>query len=201
MHDRSALHQFFLSSNRISASSAAEMAEVFHPYELKQDAYLLRSGDVSDTYLFLESGWMRGFAITPEGDEVTTGIFSPGNVVFEVSSFFLRVPSQENIQALEDCRAWSVNFEELNGLFHSRAEFREFGRAILVRGYASLKGRMLSMISLTAEQRYEALLRHHPEAFQHVPLKHIASYLGVTDSSLSRIRREFARKSMAPAKG
>lgn len=200
MQDRSALLQFFLSSNRISATSAAEMAALFHPYELKQDAFMLRAGEVSDTYLFLESGWMRGFAITPEGDEVTTGIFSPRDVVFEVSSFFLRMPAQENIQALEDCRAWAVNFEELNGLFHSRAEFREFGRSILVRCYAGLKVRMLSMISLTAEQRYEALMRHHPEALQHVPLKYIASYLGVTDSSLSRIRREFARKSMSTSK-
>lgn len=200
MQDRTALLQFFLSSNRISPAAAAEMAEVFHPYALPQDAYMLRSGEVSDTYLFLESGWMRAFAITPEGDEVTTGIFSPGNVVFEVSSFFLRMPSQENIQALGDCRAWAVNFEELNGLFHSRAVFREFGRAILVRSFAGLKARMLSMISLTADQRYDALMRNHPEVFQHVPLKHIASYLGVTDSSLSRIRREYARKSMSSAK-
>lgn len=200
MRDRSALIQFFLSSGRIAPTAATEMAETFHPYALAQDAFMLRAGEVSDTYLFLESGWMRGFAITPEGDEVTTGIFAPGNVVFEVSSFFQRIPSHENIQALQDCLAWSVNFEELNGLFHSRAEFREFGRGILVRGYASVKGRMLSMITLTAEQRYDALMRHHPEVLQHVPLKFIASYIGVTDSSLSRIRREYARKSMPSAK-
>lgn len=194
VHDRAALQQFFQSSRLVSAQSATEIAEVFHPVTYAKDDFLLREGQVSDTYLFLERGWMRGYAITPEGHEATTSIFSAGQVVFEVSSFFNHVPSQENIQALEACAAWAVSFAELNGLFHGRAEFREFGRSILVRGLAALKARMLSMITQTAEQRYEALMRHHPAIFQHVPLKHIASYLGITDTSLSRIRREFARK-------
>jgi CRP-like cAMP-binding protein len=194
MHDNTTLKQFFQSSKLVSAQSAAEIAEVFHPVTYAKDAFLLREGQVSDTYLFLARGWMRGYANTPEGNEVTTSIFSEGQVVFEVSSFFNRVPSQENIQALEECDAWAVSFAELNGLFHGRAEFREFGRSILVRGLAAMKARMLSMITQTAEQRYDALMRHHPAIFQHVPLKHIASYLGVTDTSLSRIRRDFAKR-------
>ncbi|HEY0751463.1 MAG TPA: Crp/Fnr family transcriptional regulator, partial [Chitinophagaceae bacterium] len=73
---------------------------------------------------------------------------------------------------------------------HSIPEFREFGRSILVRGFSNLKLRMLSMITETAEQRYASLLQHNPEIFQYAPLKYIASYLGITDSSLSRIRKD-----------
>jgi CRP-like cAMP-binding protein len=79
-------------------------------------------------------------------------------------------------------------------LFHSLPEFRDFGRSILVKGFAALKSRVLSMITETAEERYAQLLKNNPEIFQHAPLKIIASYLGVTDTSLSRIRKEFSKK-------
>jgi len=79
-------------------------------------------------------------------------------------------------------------------LFHSIPEFRDFGRSILVKGFASLKIRMLSMITETAEERYASLLHSNPEIFQYAPLKQIASYLGITDTSLSRIRKEILKK-------
>jgi len=82
----------------------------------------------------------------------------------------------------------------LNNLFYSLPEFRDFGRALLAKGFASLKMRMLSVITETAEQRYQTLLKTNPEIFQHTALKHIASYLGITDTSLSRIRKEYQKK-------
>jgi CRP-like cAMP-binding protein len=108
--------------------------------------------------------------------------------------FFNRTKSRENIQALEDCKGWFITYEQLNYLFHTLPEFRDFGRAILVKGFAALKTRMLSMITETAEQRYHALLSSNPEIFQHAALKHIATYLGITDTSLSRIRKESIKK-------
>jgi CRP-like cAMP-binding protein len=114
--------------------------------------------------------------------------------VFEVSSFFNRSISKENIQATADCTGWFITYEQLNNLFHALPEFREFGRSVLVKGFATLKTRMLSMITETAEQRYDALLKTNPEIFQHAALKHIASYLGITDTSLSRIRKEYSKK-------
>jgi hypothetical protein len=71
--------------------------------------------------------------------------------------------------------------------------FREFGRHILVRGFAGLKNRMLSMITDTAEVRYMKLLDSSPAIFQQASLKHIASYLGITDTSISRIRKEISK--------
>jgi CRP-like cAMP-binding protein len=188
--DTTRLIQFFIATGYISAETATEMAQAFTAIQLAKDEWMLREGQVSDTYLFLEQGWMRGYACTPDGDEVTTGIFRPGQVVFEASSFFQRQPSMENIRTLTPCVAWGISFAQLNHLFHAHAEFREFGRSRLVMGFASLKARMLAMVTQTAEQRYASLLQNHPEIFQHVPLKHIASYLGITDTSLSRIRRE-----------
>ena len=112
-------------------------------------------------------------------------------------SFFKRIPSQENIQAMSDCNTWRLTFDELQDVFHSLPLFREFGRSILVNHYAALKSRMLSMLHQTAEERYATLLKNNPDIFQHAPLKQIASFLGITDTSLSRIRKEFAKNSLA----
>ena len=150
----------------------------------------MKEGKICSEYLFLENGFMRSFAFDTDANDVSTNFYTGGQVVFEVSSFFNRTPSKENIQAITDCTGWVLTYEQLNNLFHSLTEFREFGRSILVKGFASLKVRMLSMITETAEQRYDALLKTNPEIFQHAALKHIASYLGITDTSLSRIRRE-----------
>src|SRR5205085_706349 len=143
---------------------------------------------------FLETGFMRAFAFDVEGNDVTTNFYAANQVVFEVSSFFNRSTSKENIQAATYCAGFCISYDQLNSLFHSLPEFREFGRSVLVRGFASLKTRMLSMITETAEQRYDALIKTNPGVFQHAALKHIASYLGITDTSLSRIRKEYSRK-------
>jgi len=116
-------------------------------------------------------------------------------IVFEAASFFMRGKSAENIQALTDCRGFSISFEKLNMLFHSVPEFREFGRAMLVREFVAFKRRTLSMIHTTAEERYLDLIASNVEILQVAQLRHIASYLGITDTSLSRIRKEFSKKS------
>lgn len=192
--DTTALRQFFQSIYPSSEAIATEIAAHFIPVQIKKGAFFLQEGTRSQDYLFLEQGIMRSFLFDTEGTEVTTNFYTSGNVVFEAASFFQRVPSQENIMAMTDCTGWKLSFEELNALFHALPAFRETGRAILVRTLVSLKLRTLSMINQTAEQRYASLLSQQPTIFQHVPLKYIASYLGITDTSLSRIRKELATR-------
>jgi CRP-like cAMP-binding protein len=192
--NRQPLIQFFLNSNLVAHNIAEEIAAAFSYKEINKNEYLLKEGRINDEYFFIEKGFMRAFAHDVNGDDVTTNFYPSGQVVFEVFSFFNRVPSKENIMATEDCTGWEITYDQLNHLFHSLPQFREFGRAVLVKGFSSLKNRMLSHITETAEQRYEALLKTNPEIFQHAALKHIASYLGITDSSLSRIRKESIKK-------
>jgi len=188
------LIQFFKNSNLVSSKSAEEIANIFSPKEIKKSDFLLKEGRISNEYFFLENGFIRAFANDVEGNDVTTNFYSAGQVVFEVSSFFNRTIAKENFQAIVDCDGWYITYEQLNNLFHSMHDFRDFGRSILVKGFSSLKIRMLSMITETAEQRYDALLKTNPEIFQHAALKHMASYLGITDTSLSRIRKEYVKK-------
>lgn len=188
------LLEFLSNGNLNSPAKRNEIAGHFKFKTVPKGQLLLAAGKISDEYLFLDKGYMRTFAYDTEGNEVTTNFCSPGQIVFEVSSFFNRTRSKENIQALTDCEGWFISFEQLNNLFHDLPEFREFGRGVLVKAFAALKNRTLMMITETAEERYAYLLKTNPEIFQHAPLKHIASYLGVTDTSLSRIRKEFSKK-------
>lgn len=192
--NKARLIHFFHHSNRISLAASLIIAEKFIDQQLFKNQLLLKSGQVADTYFFLDSGYMRSFAQDVTGNEVTTGFYAPCQMIFEVASFFNRTRSKENIQALCNCQGWFITYTQLNELFHTLPEFREFGRSVLVSGFALLKNRMLSTITETAEDRYAALLKSDPEIFQHAPLKYIASYLGITDTSLSRIRAGFSRK-------
>lgn len=169
-------------------SSAHERVRV------KKGEFLLRDGQVSNEYYCLEQGLIRTFAVSNEGKEITTGFFSPNEIVIEVASLFLRTPTKENIQALTDGICWKLSFETFQRLFQNIDGFSKWGRTWMSGVLFSTKQRSLSMITDSATQRYLTLQNEHPEIIQQAPLKYIASYLGITDTSLSRIRKELGNK-------
>jgi len=189
------LIQFLESSKVIDKQTSFLIAEAFEPKQLEKGDLLLREGEISDEYLFLEKGFIRSFIYDTEGNDITLNFYGQQQVVFEVASFFQRIPSQEYFEATNNSFGWVLTYEKLNRLFHSLPQFREFGRSMLVKGFIDFKSRTLSLINKTAEERYEMLIVSKPEIFQNASLKHIASYLGVTDTSLSRIRKKFTQKS------
>ena len=115
--------------------------------------------------------------------------FAAGNIVIDWPSFFLRTPTRENIQALTDCICYQISFESFQHLFHSIISFREQGRTTLVNSYFHLKQHNISIIADPAKDRYKRLINEKPEIAQNVSLKQIATFLGITDTSLSRIRK------------
>ena len=185
--------EFILKTYPMSQEQLASVVEHFKPKEFLKNDFVLEEGKICQLYCFVEEGFMRAYTYDHKGNEVTTAVHSPSQIVCDLSSFFKRIPSQEYIQALTDSKVWYITFEELQHVFHAMPYFREFGRMILVNSYAQLKQRMLSMLQETAETRYARLMETNPMIFQHVPLKMIASYIGVTDTSLSRIRKEYAK--------
>ena len=166
---------------------------IFEEVEFAKGDYLLKEGKISG-YFYLEAGFMRAFTYDAKGTEITTYFYPSGRILFNPYSFFNHVSSTENIQAVTPCRGALTTFDKLNVLFHSVPEFREFARLMVVREFVAYKEHTLAMINKTAEERYASLIANGKEIFQHAQLKHIASFLGMTDTSLSRIRREFSRK-------
>ncbi len=194
MNDKAALVAFLTSLPFLNNSAIGRISESFALKELRRRELFLQERKIANEYLFLEQGFIRSYLFDTEGNEVTINFYGPNEMVFEVASFFKRIPSEENFQAITACRGWVLTFEQLNQLFHALPEFREMGRAMLVKGFVAFKERTIALINKSAEERYAILMQRNPEILQHASLKHIASYLGITDSSLSRIRKNFSGK-------
>jgi len=164
----------------------------FKQVTFEKNSFLLEEGKTANHYWFIQSGFIRSYVIDTEGNDITTNFFSVGDIVIDWPSFFLRNPTRENIQALSDCICWQLDFETFQELFHSIRNFREQGRTTLVGSYFVLKRHSISMIADQAKDRYLRLVKEKPHVVQNVSLKHIATFLGITDTSLSRIRKEIA---------
>lgn len=164
----------------------------FSEVHFRKNAFLLQEGRMANHYWFTQSGFVRAFVTDLEGNDITTNFYTAGDIVIDWPSFFLRSPTRENIQALTDCVCWQISFESFQKLFHSIVNFREQGRTTLVGSYFQLKQHNISMIADPAKERYKRLVAQKPAIVQNVSLKQIATYLGITDTSLSRIRKELA---------
>jgi len=152
--------------------------------------YILKEREVANSYLILESGLIRSFAYDYNGNDITTEFYGNYEVVIEVLSLFQRVPAQENIQALTDCVGWEIDFHVFQELYHSIPGVSEWGRFWMTGKLFEFKQRSLEIITTSAKNRYENLIKEKPQVILQSPLKYVASYLGITDTSFSRIRKE-----------
>lgn len=182
------LQEIFKPSN-FSVEELRLVLEQFTEIEFKKNEPLIESGKVASYYYFMEEGFARSFAFDTEGNDITTKFFSKRDIVIDWHSYFLKKPCKETIIAVTPCKCWRIQFADFMKLFGIEA-FREVGRTRLVTNYFELKNHTVSMITDHAKERYLELIRTKPNIVQNVPLKHIATYLGITDTSLSRIRKE-----------
>jgi len=164
----------------------------FKQVSFEKNEFLLEEGKTAHYYWFIQSGLVRYYAVDTEGNDITTNFYAVGDIVIDWPSFFLRNQTRENFQALSTCICWQLDFDTFPELFHSIGSFREQGRTTLVGSYFALKRHSISMIADQAKDRYLRLIKEKPQIVQSVSLKHIATYLGITDTSLSRIRKEIA---------
>lgn len=172
--------------------SKEDLENVLNQYqriEFAKNDFLIQEDSTANYYYFIESGYVRSYVIDLEGNDISTKFFSSSDIVIDWHSYFLKTKCRENVQAITACVAWKITFENFMKLFKIEA-FREVGRTRLVNNYFELKNHSISIIADPAKERYLNLLKSKPDIVQNVPLKQIATYLGVTDTSLSRIRKE-----------
>lgn len=175
-----------------------ELEEIFQAHEkvhFQKGEFILEEGNVANEYYILEKGLVRSFVNDFSGNEVTTNFFADNEIIIEVSSLFQRIPTQENIVCITDCECFKFSFENFEELFHKIPNLREWGRAWMSQELFASKQRSVEMFTLSATSRYLKLLEQKPQVVQFAPLKQIASYLGITDTSLSRIRKEIVSHS------
>lgn len=155
--------------------------------------FLLKKDRIANEYYILETGLVRSFLYDYEGNEITTEFKGNNEVVIEVASIFQRIPTQEYMQCLTDCVMWKISYDNFQELFHQIPAMREWGRAWMAFELYLSKKRATEMITEPATKRYLQLMQDRPQIIQQAPLKYIATYLGITDTSLSRIRKEITQ--------
>jgi len=188
------LRKYIQSINPMPDEKAFELTVDFEYFLFPKHSFLIKENKIIKQTYFLETGYIRSFTFDKDGLEVTTNVYSAPCFVNDFFSFFKQLPAKQNFQTLTSCEGWAMSLENVEKYFHNTQEFREFGRLLVLNHYELLNERILDMVKISAESRYLKLLSNNPDVFQNVQLKIIASYLGITDTSLSRIRKEMFQK-------
>jgi len=154
---------------------------------LSKNDYLLTEGKVCRQLYFLETGATRGF-YNLDGKEITHWFGFENDFVTSFHSFITGEPAVENIQLLESCTLWAITKETLTDLFNRHHDIERLVRIAYEKYYIRLEERYVNAQFKPAKERYESLLQQTPHILERVPLGFIASYLGISQETLSRIR-------------
>jgi len=163
------------------------LQDCFEQVVLSKNEYLLTEGKICRHLYFLEQGALRGF-YNLDGKEITYWFGFEKDFVTSFHSFITQQPAVENIQLLEGSILWSISKDTLASLFDQYHEIERLVRIVYEKYYIRLEERFVNAQFKTASERYENLLRQTPYLLERVPLGHIASYLGISQETLSRIR-------------
>jgi len=158
---------------------------------LKRGEFILRGGEVCNHVTFLNKGFVRVYNIIDE-EELTVNFGFDGNYVTDYSSFVSRQPSVDFIVAMEDMEILQLSHADMHAAFDKYPVWQKFGRLIAEYILIFATERSRSFLFLTPEERYLKLMKDRPKVIANVPLKYIASYLGITPEALSRIRKRMS---------
>ncbi len=165
------------------------IASKFIPVEIAKNDFFLKQGRYCDRLAFITSGLMRIYREV-EGKEVTQWISSPGYFVTDLASFVFQLPGRWNIQALTDCTVYSIDRNTYLNLGKEIPKWQELDKLFVAKCFVMLEERMFSHLHMTAEERFHRLLAESPELFNQVPLQYLASMIGMTPETLSRMRNK-----------
>lgn len=156
--------------------------------EYKKKDVILNKGEVDNYLSFVENGIARLF-FEKENKDLTIRFVFEFQYLTVYDSFTQRTPSRCDVEALTDMVVWRVHYDDLQMLYKTHSVGNLIGRLTVEKLYVEKLNREFSLLSETAEERYLSLLKERPDLFQKIPLKHIASYIGITPQALSRIRK------------
>jgi len=154
--------------------------------------YFLRKGETCNYLGFVTKGSMRSFYINESGKEISFMFHFENQFFTDYESILRNKKSNLNIQSQEKAEVLLLHKDDLQKLYSKEPYWQEFGRKMTEKIYLDAKKRIENLLYHSPEKRYINLLQENPSAFQHVPQKHIASYLGITPPSLSRIRKRIS---------
>ncbi len=179
------IHTYF----GVDKDDLAEISSFFKPLKMNKGDHFLKTGRQSDRFGFMQTGIMREYVYV--GDkEVTKWISTKGYFVMDLSSFIFHKPARWNIQAVTDCELYIIDRKEYEQIGQLIPRWMELEKLFIAKCFSALEDRIVAHLSMTAEERYNQLFSSNKELFIQVPLQYLASMLGMTPETLSRIRKK-----------
>lgn len=173
----------------LTTETETELTEKIKILTKKKGDFLLKQGQIVSNLFVIETGLVRSF-YNVNGKEVNVWFGFENVILGSVMPLFFNHPSIENIQFLEKTTLHYISSIELEKLYKSSWEMNTIGRKVAEEYCKILEERSFLLQTHTAEQRYDWLVKNHPEALQRISLGYIASYLGISQETLSRIRKK-----------
>jgi CRP-like cAMP-binding protein len=185
----------YLTSNlNIGEDQITSIVENCTTKNVKKDQFLMREGEVCKYGFFVEKGLLRQYSIDKKGKEHIISFAPESWFISDRESVYFNQPSAYFIQALEDSQVTMIDESFIQLLSRKLPEFTEFNNRLLHNHIRHLQNRINLLLSATAEDRYLQFITMYPDILLRVPQTMVASYLGITPESLSRVRRELAQK-------
>lgn len=192
------MYELFLKSLTDKAPFTPEELELvktqLKPKKLRKKQYLLQEGDPCNFVAFVEKGVLRSYTINEKGTEHIIQFALEGWTISDMYSFLTGEPARYTIDAIEDAELVLISKTAQEELLRQLPKYETYMRLQLTGAYIAMQRRLTSIISSTLEERYAAFMTQYPNIAQRVPQHMIASYMGLTPETLSRVRKKIALK-------
>ncbi|MCH7397054.1 Crp/Fnr family transcriptional regulator [Belliella sp. DSM 107340] len=166
----------------------------FEEVKLQKNDFFTKTGKTCDKLGFVKSGILRVYTLS-EGKEITQWISTENYLITEVMGFFFNQPNRWTIQALTETDLLLISKENYSKLCAELPKWVDVEKAFIMKCFAMLEDRVFSHLSMTADERFEQYFSQNPKLFNQVPLHYIASLLGMSAETFSRVRKRLTEKS------
>ncbi|AZA84630.1 Crp/Fnr family transcriptional regulator [Chryseobacterium lactis] len=183
---------YFQSFNLFSEEEIDAFLQLFEIRRVNKNEYFIQEGERCKEVAFIASGIFRSFYISDDGKDMTYCFRFPNTMMAAYSSFISDCLSRENMQAITDAELLVLKKEAVDKMVQDNLNWTKFLKTIAEQEYLELENRFFQLQRDTAAQRYATLLNNHPDYVKNIPLQYLASYLGITQRHLSRIRKEIS---------
>ncbi len=186
------VHEFFRSFELFSENEIEEFLQLFEIRKVSKNEYFIQEGEKCREVAFIQSGIFRSFYLSDGGKDMTYCFRFPNMMMAAYSSFISGCLSKESMQAITDAELLTLKKEKMDTFIQGNLKWVMFLKMIAEQEYLELENRFFQLQRDSATQRYETLLKNYPDYIQKIPLQYLASYLGITQRHLSRIRKEIS---------
>lgn len=185
------IEQIINNIHTLPQASQLKLIGIIKLLEFSKGTLIFNEGRIERNLYFVKSGIVRAYSHQHDV-EVTFWFGQEGDPVLSMKSYIDNQPGYETIQLLEKCQLYQIKTQQLKVLYEEDIHLANWGRRLVERELIKTEERLIFREFKTALQRYQELIEHHPKLLQRVPLGYIASYLGITQVSLSRIRTQIS---------